>query len=76
MQKQNQAPEATLARIRHFQSGGICLMKNQMKLLLFLLVFAISIGLYIAAAAPPAAIDTPPWQPVGKYTHPDIRESC
>ncbi len=50
-------------------------MKNQMKLLLFLLVFAISIGLYITAAAPPDAIDTPPWQPVGKYTHPDIRES-
>ena len=46
-----------------------------MKQLSCLLVFAISIGLYTATAAPPDAIDTPPWQPAGKYTHPDIRES-
>ena len=46
-----------------------------MKQLSLLLVFAISIGLYTATAAPPDAINTPPWQPVGKYTHPDIRES-
>ena len=46
-----------------------------MKQLSFLLVLAISIGLYTATAVPPDAIDTPPWQPVGKYTHPDIRES-
>ncbi len=46
-----------------------------MKQLSRLLVFAISIGLYTATAAPPDAIDTPPWQPIGKYTHPDIRES-
>lgn len=46
-----------------------------MKQLSLLLVFAISIGLYTATAAPPNAINTPPWQPVGKYTHPDIRES-
>ena len=46
-----------------------------MKLLSFLLVFAIGIGFYTAAAVPPDAIDTPPWQPAGKYTHPDIKES-
>ena len=46
-----------------------------MKQLSRLLVFAISIGLYIAAAVPSDAIDTPPWQPAGKYIHPDIRES-
>ena len=42
-----------------------------MKLLSHLLVFAISIGLY----APAAVTDTPPWQPAGKYIHPDIKES-
>ena len=46
-----------------------------MKLLSFLLVFAIGIGLYTATAAPPDVIDTPPWQPTGKYIHPDIQES-
>ena len=46
-----------------------------MKQLSLLLVFAISIGLYTATAVPPDAIDTPPWQPAGKYTHPEIRES-
>lgn len=46
-----------------------------MKLLSRLLVFAIGIGLYAAAAASADVIDTPPWQPTGKYTHPDIRES-
>ena len=46
-----------------------------MKLLSHLLVFAIGIGLYTATAAPPDVIDTPPWQPTGKYIHPDIRES-
>ncbi len=46
-----------------------------MKQLSRLLVFAISIGIYTATAVPPDVIDTPPWQPVGKYTHPDIRES-
>ena len=42
-----------------------------MKLLSHLLIFAFSIGVSTAAAAP----DTPPWQPIGRYTHPDIRES-
>lgn len=46
-----------------------------MKLLSHLLAFAISIGLYTATATPADVIDPPPWQPVGKYTHPDIRES-
>ena len=46
-----------------------------MKQLSFLLIFPMSIGLYTATAVPPDAIDTPPWQPIGKYTHPDIRES-
>ena len=46
-----------------------------MKLLSHLLVFAIGIGLYTATAAPPDPINTPPWQPTGKYIHPDIRES-
>ena len=39
-------------------------------------MFAISIGFCTAvAAAPQDPIDTPPWQPTGQYTHPDIRES-
>ena len=42
-----------------------------MKLLSHLLIFVLGIGLSTAAAAP----DTPPWQPIGQYTHPDIRES-
>ena len=42
-----------------------------MKLLSHLLIFVLGIGLSATAAAP----DTPPWQPVGQYTHPDIRES-
>lgn len=42
-----------------------------MKLRPLLLIFALGIGLSTAAVAP----DTPPWQPVGQYTHPDIRES-
>ena len=42
-----------------------------MKLLSGLLIYVLGIGLSTAAAAP----DTPPWQPVGQYTHPDIRES-
>ena len=46
-----------------------------MKLLLSLLILALSIGNYTAGAAPPDASDTPPWRPIGKYTHPDIRES-
>ena len=46
-----------------------------MKLLSLLLIFAIGIGLSTTAAAPQDTIDTPPWQSVGQYTHPDIRES-
>ena len=46
-----------------------------MKLLPLLLIFAIGFGLSTAVAAPQDTIDTPPWQPVGHYTHPDIRES-
>ena len=46
-----------------------------MKWLSHLLVFAIGIGLYTATAAPPETKGTPPWQPIGKYIHPDIRES-
>ncbi|MCY3549250.1 MAG: hypothetical protein OXH39_02240 [Candidatus Poribacteria bacterium] len=42
-----------------------------MKLLSHLLIFVLGIGLSATTAAP----DTPPWQPVGQYTHPDIRES-
>ena len=46
-----------------------------MKLPSFLLIFTIGIGLCTAMAAPQDTIDTPPWQPTGQYTHPDIRES-
>ena len=46
-----------------------------MKLLSHLLVFVIGIGLYTATAAPADVVDTPPWQPTGKYIYPDIRES-
>ena len=46
-----------------------------MKLPSLLLIFTISIGFCTAVAAPQDALDTPPWQPTGQYTHPDIRES-
>ena len=47
-----------------------------MKLPSLLLIFAITLGFCTAvAAAPQDAIDTPPWQPTGHYTHPDIQES-
>ena len=46
-----------------------------MKLPSLLLIFTISIGFGTAVAAPQDALDTPPWQPTGQYTHPDIRES-
>ena len=46
-----------------------------MKLLSFLLIFAFGIGVYTATAVPADVPDTPPWQPTGKYTHPDIQES-
>ena len=46
-----------------------------MKLLPLLLIFLIGIGVYIAAAVPPDTPNTPPWQPIGKYTHPPVRES-
>ena len=43
--------------------------------LLVLLIFALGIGVCAAVAAPSDAPDTPPWKPIGKYTHPDIQES-
>lgn len=46
-----------------------------MRLSSLLLIFTIGIGLCTAVAAPPDTINTPPWQPTGQYTHPDIRES-
>ncbi len=46
-----------------------------MKLLPLLLIFLMGIGVYTAAAVPPDTADTPPWQPIGEYTHPPIRES-
>ena len=46
-----------------------------MKLLSLLLISTLSIGVYAAAAAPADVPNTPPWQPTGKYTHLDIRES-
>ena len=46
-----------------------------MKLPSLLLIFMIGIGLCTAVAAPQDLIDTPPWQPTGQYTHPDIQES-
>ena len=45
------------------------------KLPSLLLIFAINIGFCTAVAAPQNTIDTPPWQPTGQYTHPDIQES-
>ena len=44
-----------------------------MKLLFYPLIFILSTT--IAIAEDPATFGTPPWQPTGKYTHPDIRES-
>ena len=46
-----------------------------MKLRPLLLIFAVGLGLSTAVAAPQDTLDTPPWQPVGHYAHPDIRES-
>lgn len=47
-----------------------------MKLPSLLLIFAINIGFCTTvAAAPQGTVDTPPWQPTGQYTHPDIQES-
>ena len=46
-----------------------------MKRLLLLSIFALSIGTCVAVAAPSDAPGTPPWKPIGKYTHPDIQES-
>ncbi len=46
-----------------------------MKLLSLLLILALSMGVYTATAVPADVPDTPPWQPTGKYTHPDIQES-
>ena len=46
-----------------------------MKRVPLLLIFVFSIWTYTAVAAPSDAPNTPPWQPIGKYTHPDIQES-
>ena len=46
-----------------------------MKLLSHLLIFGICIGISTTVAAPQDTLNTPPWQPVGQYIHPDIRES-
>ena len=46
-----------------------------MKRLLLLSIFLFGIGTYAAVAASPAAPNTPPWKPIGQYTHPDIQES-
>lgn len=46
-----------------------------MKRLLLLSIFALSIGVCVAVAAPSDTPDTPPWKPIGKYIHPDIQES-
>ena len=46
-----------------------------MKLLSHLLIFGICIGIFTTVAAPQDTLNTPPWQPVGQYIHPDIRES-
>ena len=46
-----------------------------MKLLSLLLIFTLGIGVYTATAVPPDTPNTPPWKPIGKYTHPDIQES-
>ncbi len=44
-----------------------------MKLLLYPLIFLFSTTITIAEES--ASFGMPPWQPTGKYTHPDIRES-
>lgn len=44
-----------------------------MKLLLYSLIFVLISTIVIAEE--PDSFGTPPWQPVGKYTHRDIRES-
>ncbi|MDE0316251.1 MAG: hypothetical protein OXM61_15230 [Candidatus Poribacteria bacterium] len=44
-----------------------------MKLLLYPLVFILFT--IIAIAEKPVPFGTPPWQPTGRYTHPEIRES-
>lgn len=42
-----------------------------MKTLYLLLIFPIAIGNYVSVAE----VGTPPWQPVGRYAYPPIRES-
>ncbi len=44
-----------------------------MKFLLYVLIFILFTT--IAIAEEPASFGTPPWQPAGRYTHPEIRES-
>ena len=44
-----------------------------MNLLRYALIFILATT--IATAENPAPFGAPPWQPLGKYTHPDIRES-
>ncbi|MYF97955.1 esterase-like activity of phytase family protein [Candidatus Poribacteria bacterium] len=44
-----------------------------MKLLLSTLIFTLTVLTVVAEE--PASFGNPPWQPTGKYTHPDIRES-
>ena len=44
-----------------------------MKLLLYPLIFILATTFIIAEDH--ASFGTPPWQPIGRYTHPDIRES-
>jgi hypothetical protein len=44
-----------------------------MKLLCYTFIFFLTTT--TAIAEDPASLGTPPWQPAGKYTHPDIRES-
>ena len=46
-----------------------------MKSLYLLLIFIIAIGNYTSAADMSEKLGTPPWRPIGKYTHPAIRES-
>ncbi|MCY4401322.1 MAG: hypothetical protein OXD54_01985 [Candidatus Poribacteria bacterium] len=44
-----------------------------MKLILSTLIFFLTISIVLAEE--PSSFGTPPWQPTGKYTHTDIRES-
>ena len=44
-----------------------------MKFLLYPLIFILATTITIAEK--PATFGTPPWQPIGRYTHSDIRES-